>query len=168
MAKPGSKDIPKQAALLTVSDGCFHGKRQDRSGQDLRQALQEAGWPVAASAIVPDQIDRIQQQIRTWSADPQISLIVTTGGTGLAPRDLTPEAVTPLLDKQIPGLSELMRLRGLEKTPLAALSRSLAGTIGKTLILCLPGSPKGAVESLQAILEILPHAVDIAQGKTGH
>ncbi len=168
MAKPGLKDTPKKAALLTVSDGCFHGKRQDRSGQALQQSLQKAGWPIAASAIVADEIDRIQQQILAWGTDPTISLIITTGGTGLAPRDVTPEAVIPLLDKQIPGLAELMRLRGLEKTPYAALSRSLAGTLSGTLVLCLPGSPKGAVESLDAVLKTLPHAIDIAQGKTDH
>lgn len=168
MAKPGSKDTANKAALLTISDGCFHGHRQDSSGDALRQTLQESGWSVSDAAVVPDEVDQIQHQIATWSAYPEIRLIVTTGGTGLAPRDVTPEAVKPLLDKQIPGLGELMRLRGLEKTPFAALSRSVAGTIGSTLLLCLPGSPKGAVESLQAVLKILPHAVDIAGGKTEH
>jgi molybdenum cofactor synthesis domain-containing protein len=97
-----------------------------------------------------------------------MDLIVTTGGTGLAPRDVTPEAIRPLLEKEIAGLPELMRLRGLESTDFAALSRSLAGTRGATLILSLPGSPKGATQSLQAVLNILPHAVDILHGKTAH
>ena len=160
--------MPIQAAVLTISDGCFQGKREDASGDALRRALGEAGWKQAGSALVPDEIEDIQQRIRKWCGDPGIDLILTTGGTGLSPRDVTPEAVRPLLDKEAEGLADLMRLRGLEKTEFAALSRSLAGVAAGTLILCLPGSPKGALESLRAVEKLVPHAIDIAQGRTQH
>ena len=117
---------------------------------------------------MPDELIRIQEQVRELSQDAEIDLIVTTGGTGLAPRDVTPEAIRPLLEKEIVGLPELMRLRGLESTDFAALSRSLAGTREETLILSLPGSPKGAAQSLQAVLKVLPHAIDILHGRTTH
>ena len=168
MAKPGSKDTPMKAAVLTVSDGCFHGRRQDLSGDAVRNALQQAGWSVVDSGLVPDEISRIRRRIEQWCRHEGLGLIVSSGGTGLGPRDVTPEAVRPLLDKEVPGLSELMRLRGLEKTDFAALSRSLAGLSNGKVVLCLPGSPKGALESLQAVLKILPHAIDIAQGRTEH
>ena len=157
-----------KAAVLTISDGCYHKKREDTSGQELSQMLTENQWEVVSTHIVPDELSRIQEEILELSQDAEIDLIVTTGGTGLAPRDVTPEAIRPLLEKEISGLPELMRLRGLESTDFAALSRSLAGTRGETLILSLPGSPKGATQSLQAVLNILPHAVDILHGRTAH
>ena len=157
-----------KAAVITISDGCYHKKREDTSGQKLSQMLTENQWEVVSTPIVPDELSRIQEQILDLSQDAEIDLIVTTGGTGLAPRDVTPEAIRPLLEKEISGLPELMRLRGLESTEFAALSRSLAGTRGETLILSLPGSPKGAAQSLQAVLNILPHAVDILHGRTAH
>jgi len=157
-----------KAAVITISDGCYHKKREDTSGQKLSQMLTENQWEVVSTHIVPDDLSRIQDQILDLSQDAEIDLIVTTGGTGLAPRDVTPEAIRPLLEKEIEGLPELMRLRGLESTDFAALSRSLAGTRGATLILSLPGSPKGAAQSLQAVLKILPHAVDILHGHTAH
>lgn len=157
-----------KAAVVTISDGCYHQKREDTSGQKLVEMLTANQWEVLSTHIVPDELSSIQEQVRTLSQDAQIDLIVTTGGTGLSPRDVTPEAIRPLLEKEIPGLPELMRLRGLESTDFAALSRSLAGTREETLILSLPGSPKGAAESLEAVLKILPHAVDILQGKTAH
>lgn len=157
-----------KAAVITVSDGCYHDKREDTSGQKLRQLLSENQWEVVSTHIVPDEVPHIQRQVQKLSSDAEIDLIVTTGGTGLAPRDVTPEAIRPLLEKEIDGLPELMRLRGLESTDFAALSRSLAGAREGTLILSLPGSPKGAVQSLGAVLKILPHAVDILHGQTAH
>jgi len=157
-----------KAAVITISDGCYHKKREDTSGQKLSQMLTENQWEVGSTHIVPDELSRIQEQVLELSQDAEIDLIVTTGGTGLAPRDVTPEAIRPLLEKEIAGLPELMRLRGLESTDFAALSRSLAGARGETLILSLPGSPKGATQSLQAVLNILPHAVDILHGRTAH
>ena len=157
-----------KAAIITVSDGCYHDKREDTSGRKLAEMLTENQWEVLSTHIVPDELSRIQAQVRQLSQDAQIDLIVTTGGTGLAPRDVTPEAIRPLLEKEIAGLPELMRLRGLENTDFAALSRSLAGVREETLILGLAGSPKGAAQSLQAVLKILPHAVDILHGRTAH
>ena len=157
-----------KVAVITISDGCYHKKREDTSGQKLSQVLTENQWEVVSTHIVPDELSLIQEKILDLSQDSQIDLVVTTGGTGLAPRDVTPEAIRPLLEKELEGLPELMRLRGLESTDFAALSRSLAGARGETLILSLPGSLKGAAQSLLAVLKILPHAVDILHGKTTH
>ncbi len=156
------------AEFITIRDGCYNKKRKDSSGRKLSQMLSQNQWEVVSTHIVPDDLSLIQEKILDLSQDAQIDLVVTTGGTGLAPRDVTPEAIRPLLEKEIVGLAELMRLRGLEKTDFAALSRSLAGARNQTLILSLPGSPKGATESLQAVLPILPHAVDILHGRSTH
>lgn len=158
-----------RAAVITISDGCYHKKREDSSGHALAEILSENQWSVAVTRILPDELTMIQDQIRNLTQNSQkIDLIVTTGGTGLGPRDVTPEAIRPLLEKEVRGLAELMRLRGMESTPLAALSRSVAGTRNRTLILSLPGSPTGATQSLQAVLKVLPHAVDLLQGRTTH
>jgi len=156
------------AAIITISDGCYYQKRKDTSGQALAQLLIDNEWTINPTKIVPDEIQEIQNQIIGLSENDDIDLIVTTGGTGLGPRDITPEAIKPLLEKEVLGLAELMRLRGFEQTDFAALSRSLAGSRQKTLILALPGSPKGAIESLQAILKLIPHAIDLLQGRTQH
>jgi molybdenum cofactor synthesis domain-containing protein len=123
-------------------------------------------YQVVDRATVPDSISEIQEAIRQLA--PISDLILTTGGTGISEMDVTPEAVAPLLEKEIPGLGELMRFRGLEKTEYASLSRSLAGALGQCLILCLPGSPKGAVESLEAVSSVLPHAIQLLKGDTEH
>ncbi len=157
-----------KAAVITISDGCFHGQKEDVSGRALCEILSQNQWEVAAAQIVPDEIPSIRKQLLDLCEQAEIHLIVTTGGTGLSPRDNTPEAIRPLLEKEVEGLAELMRLRGLESTEFAALSRSLAGVRNSTLILSLPGSPKGSTQSLQAVLKLLPHTVDIIQGRTGH
>lgn len=157
-----------KAAVITISDGCFHGQKEDASGRALCEILSQNQWEVVATRIVPDEIPLIREQLLHFSEQPEIHLIVTTGGTGLSPRDNTPEAIRPLLEKEVEGVAELMRLRGLESTDFAALSRSLAGVRNSTLILSLPGSPKGSTQSLQAVLKLLPHTVDLIQGRTGH
>lgn len=156
-----------KAAVITVSDGCAAGLREDISGPSLARLLKENGWEIRGVSVVPDEIEAIQPEVRKLLAD-SVRLIVLTGGTGVSPRDVTPEAIRPILNKEIPGLGELMRLKGLEQTEKAALSRSLAGSIGASLILCLPGSAKGALQSLAAVLGLLPHALDLLEGKTGH
>lgn len=168
MANVGSKATPVAAAIVTVSDGCARGSRDDLSGQALADWIEGRGWRVAARRVVPDEIEAIQRAVRECCAEDGASLLLTTGGTGLSPRDVTPEAVRPLLEKEAPGLAELMRLRGIEKTPMASLSRSLAGVFEGCLVLCLPGSPRGAVESLEAVARVVPHAIDILQGRTQH
>ncbi|HSR67956.1 MAG TPA: MogA/MoaB family molybdenum cofactor biosynthesis protein [Acidobacteriota bacterium] len=157
-----------RTAILTVSDGCFHGQRDDLSGQALAEEAESLGWVVKERQTVPDEPGQIGEVIRSWAGRDDLDLLLSTGGTGLGPRDVTPEAVQPLLDRTAAGLAELMRAEGLKKTPFAALSRSLAGTLNGKVVLCLPGSPKGALESLQAVQKLLPHAVDLAQGRTGH
>jgi molybdenum cofactor synthesis domain-containing protein len=117
---------------------------------------------------IPDELDEIGQRLATLADGGQVAAIFTTGGTGVAPRDVTPEATRTVLHREIPGIGELMRARGRENTPLAALSRAIAGTRGRVLIVNLPGSPKGAVESLDAIVELAPHVLDLLQGQTEH
>ncbi len=158
-----------KAAIITISDGCFHQQREDDSGRALDRILKNSEWEIVSTHLLPDELTPVQDVILDLTqGSREIGLIVTTGGTGLGPRDVTPEAVQPLLDRQVPGLAELMRMEGLKSTRFAALSRSLAGARNQTLILCLPGSPKGATESLEAVVDLLPHAVDLIQGKTGH
>ncbi len=152
---------------MTISDGCFAGFRQDRSGQVLADICHQQEWEVGVRRTVPDEISAIQQEL-SGLVSKGFDLILTTGGTGLGPRDVTPEAVSPLLEKSIPGLAELMRQKGLEKTLFAALSRSLAGSISSTLVLCLPGSPKGAADSFSAVLPLIPHLHDLLNGRTKH
>lgn len=156
------------AAVLTISDSAFAGEREDRSGPAVAARLKELGWTIALTEVLPDDAPRITARVRALTSDLAIHAVITTGGTGVAPRDVTPEAIRPVLSKEIPGLGELMRIEGLKKTPRAVLSRSLAGLAGATLVLTLPGSPKGAVESLDAVADLLPHIVDLAAGRTGH
>jgi molybdenum cofactor synthesis domain-containing protein len=156
------------AAVLTISDSVSAGTRVDRSGPAVRERLEQLGWSVAVMETIPDVISEISERLATLADGGQVSAIFTTGGTGIAPRDVTPEAARAVLDREIPGFGELMRLQGRAATPLAVLSRSLAGTRGKVLIVTLPGSPKGAVESLDAILELVPHVLELLRGHTEH
>lgn len=155
-----------KAIVITVSDSCAKGLREDLSGPCLAERLRQDGWEVTNLLQVPDEPSAIEAALRLCGAHSD--LMITTGGTGLSSRDVTPEVVRPLLEKELPGFGELMRLRGLEKTPYAVLSRSLAGTLGQSLVLCLPGSPAGAVESLEAVLPQLRHALGILKGSTEH
>ena len=154
------------AAVITVSDRCSAGTFHDLSGPEIAGLLVDHGVANVDRGLVVDDVEAIQAALREFA--PRVRLIVTTGGTGLAPRDVTPEATTQICDRLVPGLSEVMRAEGLKQTPLAALSRGVCGTLGTTLILNLPGSPAGARSSLLAVMHLLPHALDVLAGTPAH
>lgn len=160
------EDNPRTAAVLTVSDSVSQGRRQDGSGPAVADALRKLGYEVVRSEHVADSRAEIERALQQLCGEAQ--LVVTTGGTGLAERDVTPEATRAVADKVVDGLGELMRAAGLRHTPFAALSRGIGAVRGRALIVNLPGSPKGAVESLDAVAKILPHALDLLAGKTEH
>jgi molybdopterin adenylyltransferase len=153
-----------RAAILTVSDSVSAGNAEDRSGPALAARLAELGWSVVETRIVPDEIGAISHAIATIDAE----VILTTGGTGVAPRDVTPEAVEAVVDREIPGFGEVMRSEGRKSTKFAPLSRSSAYTRGTSLVVTLPGSPRGALDSLNAVCELIPHVVDLLHGRTEH
>jgi molybdopterin adenylyltransferase len=155
-----------QAAVLTVSDSCSRGERTDRSGPALVEALKKHQFQVVGTAIVSDDRPAIEKALVRLCGEAR--LVLTTGGTGLGPRDFTPEATLAVTDRRVEGLPERIRLEGSRKTPYAVLSRGVCGTRGESLILNLPGSPQGAVESLEAIVELLPHALQVLAGNTVH
>jgi molybdopterin adenylyltransferase len=154
------------AAVLTISDSCARGDREDVSGPDVAKVLAKARFDVRQSKIVPDDSELIQQSLIDLAANSR--LVVTTGGTGISPRDVTPEATRAICDRLLEGVAERMRIESAKKTSFAALSRGLCGVRGSTLILNLPGSPRGAVESLQAVIDLIPHALNLLEGKTEH
>jgi molybdopterin adenylyltransferase len=156
----------RNAAVLTVSDSSSRGERADLSGPATAELLHQHGFEVTHREIVPDDQPAIESTLIRLSE--LVQLIVTTGGTGIAARDVTPEATVAVCSKLIDGISEKMRSSGLAQTPFAILSRGVCGVRGNTLILNLPGSPAGAAQSLQSVIDILPHAVDLLAGKTGH
>lgn len=158
---------PIRVAVLTVSDRCARGEAEDTSGPGLAAICRERlHAEVVATACVPDEKERIAEVFRAWSRpEAGIDLILSTGGTGLAPRDVTPEAARLVIEREHSGLMELARLRCYASTPRAYLSRGVAGAAGRTLIVTLPGSPRGSAENLEALLDILPHAIETLRGE---
>ena len=154
------------AAVVTVSDSCARGERDDLSGPAVAHLLQKLHFSVAAREVVPD--DSIEIQNLLIRLAREVRFVVTTGGTGIAARDVTPEATMAVCDRILDGVAERMRSQGTKKTPLAALSRGVCGVRGRALILNLPGSPAGAVESLEAVAALIPHALELLGGKTEH
>ncbi|MGH9583596.1 MAG: MogA/MoaB family molybdenum cofactor biosynthesis protein [Bryobacteraceae bacterium] len=157
-----------RAAILTISDSAARGEREDASGPALEQRCRDLGWEAVAAAIVPDEGRAIAQKLREWADSGEFSLILTTGGTGISARDVTPEATRGILDRELLGIAELMRMKGLEQTQFSVLSRAVAGTRARTLIVNLPGSPRGAVHSFDIVRDLVPHIVDLLSGRTEH
>jgi molybdenum cofactor synthesis domain-containing protein len=157
-----------RAAIVTISDSAVAGTREDASGPALEAKAAELGWQVTGRRVLPDERGQIAQALRELADSGELDVILTTGGTGLAPRDVTPEATRDIADREAPGFGELMRAGGLKTTRFAALSRGGAHLRGAVLILNLPGSPKGAVESLLAVADLIPHAADLLHGRTEH
>jgi len=153
-----------KAAILTLSDKGARGERQDASGPALQKFLEERGVETVLSDMIPDEAHLISQTLTDWADRKVADLILTTGGTGVSPRDVTPDATVAVLDRVIPGFGEVMRAKSLQKTPHAMISRAVAGIRGTSLIINLPGSPKGAVENLDAVWAAVPHAVAKLQG----
>jgi len=154
-----------RAVVITVSDACSRGERKDESGEVLRQLLEEIGAEIVATKIVSDDLEPLTQTLREFANRPDVNLIVTTGGTGFAPRDNTPEATLRVIEREAPGLAEAMRMETLKHTPMAMISRGVCGIRSGTLIINLPGSPKSVSESFAVIKPVLPHAVALLAGQ---
>ncbi len=147
--------------ILTASDRSARGERPDVSGPALVEAIESQGWQVTRQMVLPDDLRELRQALSEWADESALDVILTTGGTGFSPRDVTPEATLSVIERQAPGLAEAMRADSLAKTPHAMLSRAVAGIRGRTLIINLPGSPKGAVENLKVVLPVLAHAIEL-------
>jgi molybdenum cofactor synthesis domain-containing protein len=163
---PGAP-LPLRVAVLTISDACAAGDRVDESGRVIREWVQARKYTLAKQAVIPDGTAGITRVLLEWSGDGAPDVILTTGGTGLGPRDVTPEATSAVLDRETPGLAERLRMEGQRHTPFAALSRGVAGIRGRTLIVNLPGSPRGTSEGLDSLGNLLPHAVSVLRGDDG-
>jgi molybdenum cofactor synthesis domain-containing protein len=155
------KKITLRFGILTVSDRSSRGERADLSGPALVEIITAQSWKVVRTATVPDEIDVIRETLSTWADSGDMDIILTTGGTGFAPRDVTPEATRLVIDRETPGLADAMRMESLKVTAHAMLSRSVAGLRGRAIIINLPGNPKGAVENLEVVLPVLAHAVEL-------
>lgn len=157
-----------RVAILTASDGVAAGNRVDSSGEALAAWIEGRGWSLAEHRVVPDEAQEIAAVISDWADGARVDLILTTGGTGFGPRDVTPEATSAVLERSAPGLAEALRAAGMQSTPLAALGRGVAGIRGSCLIVNLPGSEKAVREGLEVLDRIVPHAIDLLAGKTEH
>jgi len=153
-----------KVAILTVSDSCAHGKREDVSGQTIKEILPKDKFEICEKKITSDDHQTIANELKYFSDKAGIDLVLTTGGTGLGPRDVTPEATASVCERMVPGLAEILRAEGFRRSPYAVLSRGIAGVLKNTLIINLPGSPKAVRECLEIILDVLPHAVDMMRG----
>ena len=147
--------------VLTVSTSGYYGQRDDTSGDKIKELLPPPDYELVRYEVVSDDKEMIAQRMADWADSPDVNLIISTGGTGLGPRDVTPEACLSIIEREVPGLAETMRAETLKFTPMAMLSRSVAGVRGKTLILTLPGSPKGVAETLEVVMPVLPHALEL-------
>ena len=155
------------AGILTISDKGAVGERQDKSGEAIHEILSGMGVSIVNYDIIPDEKELIVEKLVKWADEDALDVLITTGGTGLTPRDVTPEATLDVVDRIVPGFAEAMRVESLKKTPMAMLSRAVVGTRGKCLIVNLPGSPRAVRECLEVILPVLPHAVETLKGQTG-
>lgn len=155
-----------KAAIIVISDSCSAGEREDESGIFLQKKMEEAGWSVVNYLVIPDQKDLIKESLSKLAGE--VDVILTSGGTGLGERDVTPEATREILEKEVPGISEAMRMQTFAKTPYSVLSRGISGVKNQTLIINLPGSLKGVKESLEVVLPVIPHAVEIIKGSVHH
>jgi molybdopterin adenylyltransferase len=151
--------------IVTVSDGVSRGQRSDESGQAIRDSLPAVDSRVVKYEVIPDEVEMIARKLAQWADEGSVDVILTTGGTGLAPRDVTPEATLSVIDRVVPGVAEVMRIQTFSKTPLSMLSRAVAGVRKKCLIINLPGSPKAVRECLEVILPAIAHAVGIIKGE---
>jgi molybdopterin adenylyltransferase len=157
-----------RAVVITVSDACSRGERQDDSGAALLQLLEDLGAEIVESRILPDDLDPLAQSLREFAERSDVNLIITTGGTGLGPRDNTPEATQRVIEREAPGIAEAIRAESLKATSMAMLSRGVCGVCSGTLIINLPGSPKAVKESFSVIAPVLPHALELLAGRTRH
>jgi molybdenum cofactor synthesis domain-containing protein len=152
------------AGVLTVSDSAARGDRRDESGPAIRRLLEQHGYNVLLHKTVPDEVQDVRDILIKWIDKTSLDIIVTTGGTGLSPRDITPEATKSVIEREVPGIAEAIRIRGLDSTPRAMLSRGVAGVQGKTLIINLPGSPSAVIQGMEVLLPVLKHALDKIKG----
>ncbi len=156
-----------RVGIITASDKGFRGERADKSAQTIREITAGLGWEVVSYRLVPDEPEQIKNALIAMADEEKLDLILTTGGTGLGPRDHTPEATKAVIDKEVPGIAEVMRAESMKKTPRAMLSRAVAGVRGQTLIINLPGSVRAVRECLEAVLPALPHGLEILTGRGG-